>query len=99
MVRSPETVHRFLDEVKGKVREIERKEIDELRALKAERLGKSLQEVTLNRWDVPYYQEQLKKARYNRSEEHTSELQSPMYLVCRLLLEKKKTNKIHTHNT
>src|SRR5437764_10573891 len=26
----------------------------------------------------------------HRSEEHTSELQSPMYLVCRLLLEKKK---------
>src|SRR5437762_6917540 len=26
-----------------------------------------------------------------RSEEHTSELQSPMYLVCRLLLEKKNT--------
>src|SRR5437879_11052969 len=25
-----------------------------------------------------------------QSEEHTSELQSPMYLVCRLLLEKKK---------
>src|SRR5437762_3815508 len=25
----------------------------------------------------------------HRSEEHTSELQSPMYLVCRLLLEKK----------
>src|SRR5437762_10256535 len=30
-----------------------------------------------------------------RSEEHTSELQSPMYLVCRLLLEKKKK---HTKN-
>src|ERR1017187_6649401 len=28
-------------------------------------------------------------ARSDRSEEHTSELQSPMYLVCRLLLEKK----------
>src|SRR5437764_1963206 len=28
--------------------------------------------------------------RRHRSEEHTSELQSPMYLVCRLLLEKKK---------
>src|SRR5437879_4759694 len=27
---------------------------------------------------------------FTRSEEHTSELQSPMYLVCRLLLEKKK---------
>src|SRR5437879_10308755 len=28
----------------------------------------------------------------HRSEEHTSELQSPMYLVCRLLLEKKNNN-------
>src|SRR3712207_8006456 len=33
-----------------------------------------------------------------RSEEHTSELQSRQYLVCRLLLEKKKKNK-HTSNT
>src|SRR5437762_10333310 len=31
--------------------------------------------------------------RVERSEEHTSELQSPMYLVCRLLLEKKKKKK------
>src|SRR5437763_13439611 len=31
-----------------------------------------------------------------RSEEHTSELQSPMYLVCRLLLEKKKISYILT---
>src|SRR5437764_9227695 len=30
-----------------------------------------------------------------RSEEHTSELQSPMYLVCRLLLEKKKAQVTH----
>src|SRR5438445_10125644 len=30
---------------------------------------------------------------HHRSEEHTSELQSRQYLVCRLLLEKKKTNK------
>src|SRR2546425_9027482 len=30
-------------------------------------------------------------ARQTRSEEHTSELQSLAYLVCRLLLEKKKT--------
>src|SRR5437763_13313639 len=29
---------------------------------------------------------------FERSEEHTSELQSPMYLVCRLLLEKKKSS-------
>src|SRR5205807_6753613 len=32
----------------------------------------------------------------SRSEEHTSELQSPCNLVCRLLLEKKKKNKSHT---
>src|SRR3712207_7304686 len=31
-----------------------------------------------------------------RSEEHTSELQSRQYLVCRLLLEKKKTRTIRT---
>src|SRR5258707_9567474 len=37
-----------------------------------------------------------------RSEEHTSELQSRQYLVCRLLLEKKKrirTNDCFKHNT
>src|SRR3712207_7217092 len=31
-------------------------------------------------------------APFRRSEEHTSELQSRQYLVCRLLLEKKKNN-------
>src|SRR2546426_5727741 len=37
----------------------------------------------------------LKRVAYGvrRSEEHTSELQSPCNLVCRLLLEKKKQNK------
>src|ERR1017187_6770955 len=34
-----------------------------------------------------------------RSEEHTSEVQSPMYLVCRLLLEKKKKHQTTTHIT
>src|SRR5258708_19619991 len=34
---------------------------------------------------------------WNRSEEHTSELQSPDHLVCRLLLEKKTTT--HTYPT
>src|SRR5947208_11876748 len=35
--------------------------------------------------------------RRHRSEEHTSELQSPDHLVCRLLLEKKKISR-HTHD-
>src|SRR3712207_8733859 len=34
-----------------------------------------------------------------RSEEHTSELQSRQYLVCRLLLEKKNTDRKRTHPT
>src|SRR5258707_8966681 len=34
-----------------------------------------------------------------RSEEHTSELQSRQYLVCRLLLEKKKTNLVGTRRS
>src|SRR3712207_7061859 len=38
-----------------------------------------------------------KSAAYERSEEHTSELQSRQYLVCRLLLEKKKKNNIITN--
>src|SRR5258708_9628842 len=33
---------------------------------------------------------ELGASNWNRSEEHTSELQSPDHLVCRLLLEKKK---------
>src|SRR2546426_7289962 len=37
--------------------------------------------------------------RMTRSEEHTSELQSPCNLVCRLLLEKKKENYKKNHYT
>src|SRR2546426_2625865 len=40
-------------------------------------------------------QSQAARITVTRSEEHTSELQSPCNLVCRLLLEKKKHNK-HT---
>src|SRR3712207_8187090 len=38
----------------------------------------------------PNKKEAEQRAACNRSEEHTSELQSRQYLVCRLLLEKKK---------
>src|SRR3712207_7789090 len=39
----------------------------------------------------------LRARRADRSEEHTSELQSRQYLVCRLLLEKKKNQLIPSH--
>src|SRR5256885_7793567 len=38
----------------------------------------------------------IKNMVINRSEEHTSELQSPCNLVCRLLLEKKKKRKLES---
>src|SRR2546423_11661500 len=38
-----------------------------------------------------------RSGRRSRSEEHTSELQSLAYLVCRLLLEKKKRHQFLTH--
>src|SRR3712207_8023908 len=41
---------------------------------------------------VVAYQDATAERRELRSEEHTSELQSRQYLVCRLLLEKKKQN-------
>src|SRR2546426_8691437 len=41
----------------------------------------------------------VKTVTHERSEEHTSELQSPCNLVCRLLLEKKKKKKRRQHTT
>src|SRR5437763_5246238 len=47
---------------------------------------------TFAEWGVDYVKEDWcnSEGLDGRSEEHTSELQSPMYLVCRLLLEKKQ---------
>src|SRR5437764_10845918 len=42
-----------------------------------------------SRIEVHVREDALRRELSDRSEEHTSELQSPMYLVCRLLLEKK----------
>src|SRR3712207_7591169 len=49
-------------------------------------LERELEEELLGRQDL----EGLDPRSFRRSEEHTSELQSRQYLVCRLLLEKKK---------
>src|SRR6476660_10248587 len=47
--------------------------------------------------DVRVEQHLAERIARRRSEEHTSELQSPDHLVCRLLLEKKKKNKNGAH--
>src|SRR3712207_8639129 len=50
-------------------------------------------EVAVRRVDPQAAHRQHRRPERRRSEEHTSELQSRQYLVCRLLLEKKKTTK------
>src|SRR5258705_7633266 len=69
-------LRRYLEEVLGTERQVRYFEL--LEALRAE-LG------------YVDYLGALQRYRLERSEEHTSELQSLRHLVCRLLLEKKKT--------
>src|SRR5437660_7182316 len=54
-----------------------------LRASSTARGGRS-------RWSAPTPPATARSSQWDRSEEHTSELQSRGHLVCRLLLEKKK---------
>src|SRR2546423_7878349 len=56
-------------------------------------------QIALNGDVIPKGIRATKLVRKSRSEEHTSELQSLAYLVCRLLLEKKKHTTIHLQYT
>ncbi len=69
MVENPQTVDKFLSDVKDAVRDVERREIAELTAFKADLISKPVGEVRLNRWDVDFYQDKLKKARYDVDQE------------------------------
>ena len=64
MVGTPAVVNKFLADVKGAVTELEKKELAELRAEKAKDLGAAPDAVKLDRWDVGYYQEKIRKSRY-----------------------------------
>jgi thimet oligopeptidase len=64
MAGSPEAVTKFLAEVKSAVTELEKKEVEELRAEKARDLGKPLAETAIGRWDVAYYQERVRRSRF-----------------------------------
>src|SRR3712207_7465644 len=62
--------------------------------------GKSPHRTGRSRSRTPMSRPSRSQPFQNRSEEHTSELQSRQYLVCRLLLEKKKDNSnAYTHTT
>src|SRR3989449_7567764 len=52
------------------------------------------QDTTLEPWTKTFLERRAEHAVKFRSEEHTSELQSRLHLVCRLLLEKKKNTSL-----
>ena len=66
---TPEAVDRFLDEVRTAVEEAERHDIDELRALKAARLGRAGEQVAVTRWDIAFLSERLREQRYSVDQE------------------------------
>jgi thimet oligopeptidase len=64
MVENPETVHRFLDEVRSVVTEAEVRDLADLSQIKAELTGIPVEQAGINRWDMLYYRERLREKRY-----------------------------------
>jgi len=64
MVENPETVARFLDEVRNRVTEAELSDLRELAELKAELTGLPIEQSSIERWDVVYFRERLRERRY-----------------------------------
>src|SRR5260370_21146271 len=62
----------------------------------SERILQIYQALKRQRWFSPAESLRVARELTRRSEEHTSELQSHLNLVCRLLLEKKKKNSCKT---
>ncbi len=69
MAGSPEAVYKFLGDVNAAVSDLEKQEVAELRQVKADDQKTPLAATVLNRWDLTYYQEKLKKARYHVDQE------------------------------
>lgn len=64
MVETPETVTRFLEDVRKVVNEAEVRDLGQLSELKAELTGLPVEQARINRWDVSYYRERLRERRY-----------------------------------
>jgi thimet oligopeptidase len=64
MAASAREAQAFLDEVLSAVTGRERQELDELRDVKARDLQQPLAQTALQRWDVAYYQEKVRRERY-----------------------------------
>lgn len=64
MAASPERVFAFFDEVKAAVAAGEQADIAALREAKAQHLKQPVAQTTLHRWDLPYYQERVRRERH-----------------------------------
>ncbi len=69
MVGKPAIAEKFLDEVLAQVRHGEQRDLEELRRAKAEELKQPPGETKLERWDIAYYQERLKRQHYDIDQE------------------------------
>jgi thimet oligopeptidase len=71
MVENPETVDKFLRDVTRAVTDVEKRDLEEIRKLKAETLGTPLAGTKLNRWDLSYWRDRLRDKRYSIDQEST----------------------------
>jgi thimet oligopeptidase len=69
MAGNPKAVQDFLARVRGAVVELEKRELAELQAEKAAMLGKPVADVKVERWDLSYLQERVKRAKYSIDQE------------------------------
>jgi thimet oligopeptidase len=65
MAQTPAAVNKFLGEVRTAVTLSEKAELEELRLFAAKTLGQLPDDTKLQRWDVQYWQQKLKRARYD----------------------------------
>jgi thimet oligopeptidase len=64
MAQTPEAVLAFLGDVRTAVLDLEKRDLEELRTEKSMETGTALADTRLERWDVSYYQEKVRRQRY-----------------------------------
>ena len=69
MVGSSDVVNKFLADVKSAVTDLETKEVNDLRRVKAQDLQLPVTGMKVYRWDVPYYSEMVRKGRFKVDQE------------------------------
>jgi thimet oligopeptidase len=69
MAENTANAKRFLDDVRRAVSEREQREVEELREAKARELGTPPARTRLERWDVSYFSERIKRERYSVDQE------------------------------